>query len=78
MCPGRPFIGQVDCDTKIQMALLLRRSGDPLQRKLYRALDANIDVDQNLRELITEAMQKMALGTLAAQAQQAGQPAGGK
>jgi hypothetical protein len=64
-------------DTKIQMAMLLRQSGDLSRANLFRALDANIDQDQNTRELITEAMQKIAVGALAQQAQQAGQPQGG-
>jgi hypothetical protein len=64
-------------DTKVQMAMLLRQNGDLSRNFLFRALDANIDLDQNLRELAAEAMQKIAIGTLAAKAQQAGQPQGG-
>lgn len=67
-----------DKDTKIQMAVVLRRQGDLSRANLFRALDANIDQDQNTRELAVEAMQKIAIGALAQQAQGAGQPAGGK
>lgn len=54
-------------DTKIQMALLLRKQGDLSQRNLFRSLDANIDVDQNQLELIQEAKLKMAVAAMGQQ-----------
>jgi hypothetical protein len=64
-------------DTRIQMALTLYQMKVLSKANLYRALDANIDQDQNTRELIAEAMQVIGLQALAAKAQGAGQPQAG-
>jgi hypothetical protein len=53
-------------DTKIQMAMLLRKQGDLSQKNMFRALDANIDVEQNQMELIQEALLKAKVGAATA------------
>ena len=60
-------------DQKIQVAMLLRRTGDLSRNNLFRALDANIDTKQNEQELMQEAMQKMGVAALAQQAAGGGQ-----
>jgi hypothetical protein len=67
-------------DTKIQMAMLLYSQGVISKQNLFRALDVNLDQDQNTRELLAEAMQKIAVSALAAKAQQGAAPpqGGGK
>jgi hypothetical protein len=44
--------------------MILYQQGVISRQNLFRALDVNIDQDQNTRELVAEAMQKMALGAL--------------
>jgi hypothetical protein len=60
-----------DKETRIQMALLLQQRGVLSMRNFFRVLDENIDVDQNERELIDEAVKRAqvtALGSAAASA----------
>jgi hypothetical protein len=68
-----------DKDTRIQMALQLYQLKVLSRANLFKVLDANVDQDENTRQLIAETMQVIGLQALAAKAQGAGQPApGGK
>jgi hypothetical protein len=61
-------------DTRVQMALMLRKQGDLSYENMFTALDANIDLQKNREQLIQEARLKAMLGAAAA----AMQPAQGK
>jgi len=54
-----------DKETRVQMAAVLRRTGDLSRKNLFRVLDANVDMDQNERELKEEALDKLKLAMLA-------------
>lgn len=58
-----------DKDQRAQMAMVLRRAGDLSKENMFRALDAGIDIVQNDKELLHEALIKMGLASLANQAQ---------
>ncbi len=57
-----------DKETRIQIALILQARGILSRKMLFRALDANIDEAKNEDELLGEALQKLGLAGLAAQA----------
>lgn len=65
-----------DKETRVQMAAVLRRSGDLSRNNLFRALDSNVDLKQNEQELLDEAIVKLKLAgaanMAAAQAKQGG------
>jgi hypothetical protein len=54
-----------DKDNKAQMAMVLRRAGDLSKENMFRALDANIDLVANDKELLQEALVKMGLANMA-------------
>ena len=63
-----------DKETRVQMAMLLQEKGLLSHQNLFRVLDSGINVKQNDDELLGEAMQKLGLAGLAAQAANAGKP----
>lgn len=54
-----------DQETRVQMAALLQQRGLLSANNLFRALDANIDLAENKRELLEEQMEKLKLAALA-------------
>lgn len=66
-----------DRETRVQMAAILQQRGLLSAKNLFRALDANIDMNQNQQELVQEALLKLKLAAaangLAAMAKQGAQ-----
>jgi hypothetical protein len=60
-------------DTKIPIALQLRKQGDLSRKNLFRQIDKNFDDESNEAELIREAKLKLVLGAIGAAAQGKGQ-----